>query len=429
MLQVFQFLGVGQVVYAVREDLCLLVLRHAAYLFGHCPVGQQHEFLDEFVGFLGLFEIYPRGFALFVNVEAYLYAVKVDGSGGKSLLGELFGQMVQGEDGFGQQVFPLGLGGPVSAFLYYLLCLLVGEPALAAYDGAHYAVLLHLGPVIEVEDDGVGQLVLVGTQRAEVVAQAFGQHGYGAVHQIDRGGTAVSLLVNDVSFGHVVGHVGNVYTHLPESLLQGSDAQCVVKVFGVGRVDGEGCHSAHVQARLQLLLGYVARNQVCSPLHCLGILVGQPVLGQDGMHLGIVLARAAQDVNDCPHGIVGLCRPFHYLHHGLVAVLSVLQFAAGDEYVVSQRAPFGDEEGIVAFHTQSSHKGVSGALYDFYHLTLFALSAPFGKESHLHTVSVKGMCRIPFGNAHRLAAIVGHEGVASVALALEGPLQCLSLVA
>ena len=96
----------------------------------------------------------------------------------------------------------------------YLLCFLVREAAVAADDRLGKVPFLHLCLLVHDEDDAVGQLVLVGAQGTDVVAQAFGKHGDGAVDEVDAGAALLCLAVDDTAFGNVVRHVGNVHTHL-----------------------------------------------------------------------------------------------------------------------------------------------------------------------------------------------------------------------
>ena len=63
---------------------------------------------------------------------------------------------------------------------------------------------LDVGLVVHLEDDTVGKFLLVGTQRADEVAEALRQHGDGAVDEIDTGGTLHRLTVDDGVLGDIV---------------------------------------------------------------------------------------------------------------------------------------------------------------------------------------------------------------------------------
>ena len=119
---------------------------------------------------------------------------------------------------FARQV-EVGLRGHAVA-LEYGLHLLVGKAAVALDHRVCQVPVLYLALVVDVEYGRVSQFLLIGSQRAYKVAQALGQHGYGAVDEVDTGGTLHGLLVNDVALLHIVRHISNVHTHLPQALLQ-----------------------------------------------------------------------------------------------------------------------------------------------------------------------------------------------------------------
>ena len=74
--------------------------------------------------------------------------------------------------------------------------------------------VLHFRLLVHKENDGEGQLVLIGTKRADVVAKALRQHRYRAVHKIDARGTLVGFLIYNRAFLDVMADVGYVDTHL-----------------------------------------------------------------------------------------------------------------------------------------------------------------------------------------------------------------------
>ena len=80
----------------------------------------------------------------------------------------------------------------------------------------HQPPVLDVGFAVELEDHAVAKFLFVGTERADEIAKPFGQHGDGAVDQIDAGGSFHGLLVDDGTFFHIVRHVGNVHTDFVE---------------------------------------------------------------------------------------------------------------------------------------------------------------------------------------------------------------------
>ena len=95
-----------------------------------------------------------------------------------------------------------------------LLHLLVGIAAITADNGVRQVPRLDVGIVVHDENDAVAQLLLIGAQRADEVTEVLGQHGNGAVNEIDARGALLGFLVDDAALLDVVAHVGNVDSNL-----------------------------------------------------------------------------------------------------------------------------------------------------------------------------------------------------------------------
>ena len=221
--------------------------------------------------------------------------------------------------------------------LEQLLHLLVGVAAVRLYHGVNDAVFLHVGIIVEIEDDGECQLLLVGAQRADEVAQTFWQHRNGAVDEVYTRGTLHRLLVYHRTLLDVVAHVGNVYAYFPKTVIKLLYRQGVVEVLGVLRVDS-ACEGVAEVLAFGIVFGRnLSRNLLCSLLHVLRILVRQSVLCEDSVHLYVVVASLAQHVHHLAnHVAMILIGPFHDVHHCVVAVLAALQLAARNDDAVGK---------------------------------------------------------------------------------------------
>ena len=68
---------------------CLsLVAWYLADAFGHGAVGQEHELLDELVGFLRFLEVNAQWFTLFIYFEAHFHTVEIHGTCSHAVLAE-----------------------------------------------------------------------------------------------------------------------------------------------------------------------------------------------------------------------------------------------------------------------------------------------------------------------------------------------------
>ena len=68
--------------------------------------------------------------------------------------------------------------------------------------------------IVEYEDDAITEFLLIRTQRTDEVTETLGQHGDGAVDEIDARGTVVGLLVDGGAFLHIVADISDMDAHL-----------------------------------------------------------------------------------------------------------------------------------------------------------------------------------------------------------------------
>ena len=288
-----------------------------------------------------------------------------------------------------------------------MLCLLIGEAPVATGDGVTDLILLDLSLGIHFHHHRVGEFILIGTQRADVVAQFLGQHGHRAVYQIDRCGALIGLLVDDRARGDIVAHVGDMDTDFPVAVLQLLDGQGVVKVLGVGRVDGERGHVTHVAALGDFLRSDAVIQGLGGLGDILGILVGKSEFSQDGMDLGIVLAGNTQHVNHLADGRVGILWPFDNLDYHLVSGAAAGQLVQRDEDVGGQELAVGGQLGKVLEYLQRADKHLLLALQNLHDFGLRLHAGASGTDVDQHAVAVQGVHRVALGNHDGLAVVGG----------------------
>ena len=168
--------------------------------------------------------------SFFIDFEAHLGTIKTNGTAFETLSAQLFCKIVELQylcRPFSLWIFlrtvHFGvfarkcqiIGGSLSVALNDGLRLFVGETAVAANHGFSNVCAQHIRFVVHLKDHGISQFLFVRTQRTNEITQTFGEHRYGAVHQIDTRSTTQSLLVYHAIFEYIVTHVGNVHSHLP----------------------------------------------------------------------------------------------------------------------------------------------------------------------------------------------------------------------
>ena len=101
---------------------------------------------------------------------------------------------------------------------------------------------------VELNVDGKRQAVLVGTQRAQIVRQALGQHGQHAIGEIHRRRAMAGFQIDMSVPSNIVRNVGNMDTQLVATLGRTLQRDGVVKVARVDWVNRNDKAVAQVSA-------------------------------------------------------------------------------------------------------------------------------------------------------------------------------------
>ncbi len=287
--------------------------------------------------------------------------------------------------------------------------LVVGKTAIRANDRARDFILLNFRLIIHFEDDGICQFFLVGTERADAIAEPFGQHWHGTIDQIDRCGAIVCLLIDDVALFHIVRNVGNVNAHFPQTIVEATNGERIVKIFCIGRVDGECADLAHIDAASNLFRSDTSIDFFGSGFRLCRIFVRQSKFCQNGMHFGLVIAHFAKHFHYFADRIFGFVAPLHNTPDALLTIFCAMQFVERNKQVVNQLFAIDIQESNRRFHLQNAHKRALSALQNLNHfafrLAIFAARI----EHHLHMVAIECATHATFRHKHRFATIVGNE--------------------
>ena len=128
---------------------------------------------------------------------------------------------------------------------------------------------------VELNVDGKRQAILVGTQRAQIVRQALGQHGQHAIGKIHRRRAMAGFQIDMSVPGNIVRNVGNMDTQLVATLERALQRDGVVKVARVDRINRNDKAIAQVSAeRVLERRGHVKRKRLGLGKCGLGIAVG-----------------------------------------------------------------------------------------------------------------------------------------------------------
>ena len=185
--------------------------------------------------------------------------------------------------------------------------------------------------------------------------------GDGAVDKVDAGAAGVGFAVDGGAGFNIVGYIGDVYAHLHVAVGQRLEREGIVVVLCIFGVDGESGDGAEVLSAFIIFLG--RREDV------LGLFLGlwreverEVVFGEDGLHLHVVVARAAEPFDDASHGVVHALWPVGHLHQGFLAVGGSGQFVERDEDVHNHRTAVAHQEGKAVLPLNDSDETGAGAM-------------------------------------------------------------------
>ena len=416
--EVRQFGGVRVVVDAVDHGPAAgLLLPAPSHGLGHADVGQEHEFFDQFVRVLGHLQKGSNGLVLLVQLELDLGPVKGNGSVLHAPVPQGFGQRIEGVQGRRQGVC-LALDDGLGLF--------VGQSALRMDHGAAKPAMHHFRLGRHLKNSRKSEFVFVRAQGAHLVAEHFGEHGNHPVHQVHRRSPFVGFALQSASRPDVMRDVGNVNAHFQVSVGQGLERQSVVKILGVDGVNGQGKDAAEIapSGNFCRVQGLVQTGSVL--LHLGRKFVGQSVLFQNGMDLGLVLAGAAQHLENLADGIELGVIPFHQLNHHHVSVVRLAQKFFGQIEIFSHPAVVCQQESMLGGNVYRTHVGGFGPFQNLHHLALlFGAGTGGRKKQDLHPVAVQPHAGV--GVAHKnifgksRAGDVAGAGLGQVQLAFHKP--------
>ena len=390
--QAVEFLGIRVLVDSVNEGR-ILGLAFLGGILRHATVGQQHEFLDEPVALLTFFLDDIDRLACLIHEHLHLGPFKGNGALVKALLAQNGCQ--------GMQIKHFGSQRP---FLRFddLLGLLIVEPVVRIDDCPAEPLPDDLGLGVHFEHGAEGQLIFMRAQRTKFVGEFFRQHRDGTVHQIDRGTAGEGFLVERRAGRHVVCHVGDVDADLHIPVFQFAVRKGVVEVLGVGRVDGKRGYVAEIPASRQFFRGDGVRDLVGCLLHFRLEAVGQLVFSQDGVHLGVVLARNAEHIDNPAHRFEAALGPVghQYRHLDAVGGLLAADFrqlvgTAVDPDVIRHVLAFHNGPDLTATHDQDTDMRLVAAPDDLDHFAFQAAAFRPGLDPTLgyfdfHEVAIQG---------------------------------------
>jgi hypothetical protein len=150
-------------------------------------VGEEHELLDQLMGFVGGFFFDPVGSALRIEQDPQFGKIEVERALGEPLPTKRRSEVPSALE----KAVEIVLGGAAEAKER----LRIGQTVAGVDDRAGEAGRSGFAFGIEANEGGVGEALFVGAEGAEAVGEARRKHGNDAVDEINAVGSFASLMI------------------------------------------------------------------------------------------------------------------------------------------------------------------------------------------------------------------------------------------
>src|SRR5258708_1104468 len=370
---------------AVGKGDGLFVQFDLRYALRYGAIGQQHEFFHQLMSFLPFLDHDANGFTFFIQFEPDFRRGEVDSSFFESLFAEALGDVVQRFYFFLVQ----------SGFLFDdLLDLFVGEAVVGMDDGLADPMVFHFSFGVHLENGGEREFVLMGAQGTELVGDPFRQHGVDTVREVYGSGPGIGFFIQGCLGLHVMAYIGDMHADLQVAILESADGNCVIEVFCVYRVDGEGDDAADIFA----LLYFGGSDQVGQSfgLFCYAFREeeGEAVLQEDLFHGAVVLVAFVEDLYDLSLRFL-IFFPFQDTDNYLVVIYGAVEPGQRNINVRHGFIAICDKEGkgLAQFHMSQEFHFFS--VYYFHHFSRAAAALAGGiTNTDPHGVAMQGGIKI-----------------------------------
>lgn len=213
-------------------------------------IGREHELFDDAVGDIAGAACNADHFAELVEFDEGFGEVEIDGTALEAAAHKDFGEFLHPFKAFEE--------GFVTGFQFRIAGFCIGREEFVdagighALDGADDAAAETLGDglagVVELDEGRHDEAVLLGHEGADVGGKLLGEHGHGAVREVDAGAAEAGFGVDGRAGEDVVADVGDVDLQGVVAVGEEIDEDGVVEVAGGFAIDGDDGEVAEILA-------------------------------------------------------------------------------------------------------------------------------------------------------------------------------------
>ena len=202
--------------------------------------------------------------------------------------------------------------------------------------------------------------------------------------------------------------------YFPIAIIQLTGGKGIIEVLGIFRVDRKSRDTAKILTFGNFLFRDRFRYLFCCLLDVGRILVWKVKLGQDSIHLRIVVAGSTQNIDYFAQRVLGSFRPFGDTYDRFVAGLAPFQFVFRNKNIVCKSLVFRNKKCEPFGHLQFSGDRALLAFQYFNNLAFRVSSFSFGMKLNFYLIAVKRMCGVSLCHENRSPAIFGDKRVLAI---------------
>ena len=190
------------------------------------------------------------------------------------------------------------------------------------------------------------------------------------------------------------------------AVFQFLQADGIVEVLSIGRVNGNSEHFTEVAAMFDFILVDGNRNPICFFFNFFRELYRVFVCSKDRFHLHIVLTWFAQHADNLAKGVARAIGPIDEMDDDLHTIFGTIEVAAWDENVDWHPIHIGADEDITMRNSKYTDKFGMFAFQHLHNLAFRFAVVAFREHGHAHAVAMQGFIGVVSGNEDVLAFAV-----------------------
>ena len=200
-----------------------------------------------------------------------------------------------------------------------------------------------------------------------------------------------------------------MHSYLPIPVIELSQGKGIVKVLGIGRVDGECGNSPEIATLLIFFFRNSIRQRVCNTFNLSRKFIRYFKFGENGMHFSIVFSRKTKNIDNFADGIFIAAGPLDDAHNCFLTILRLVQAFHGNKNVGRNLFPIRNQEGKILRHLDHSNNGVPCTFYNFNYFAFRARFFALCKKVHLHRITMQSMVQVSHGYKNIFGIFVGYN--------------------